>query len=710
MLFPQLGPQYYNEQDKGILQRMEAFYAESITINQSFWGEADTDTRFEVGDQTLWTDLYGNLPANRRRQFCFNRIRPIINMISGHQRRTRKSTIVVPVENGDAETADQFTKVMLWTNNQESVLETISESFHGALVTGMNLLQVWVDYRSDPVSGNIKVDNCSYNSFLIDPYFRKTDLSDCNAIWKRSFLTKREALSLLPDSTEEILGLVGNDSGTGRDGKFQFMPESYNYGYKNLLTYDEFWYRDYRTQTMLIDSQTGETQEWRMDKDSEDALKLFLAENPTLTSIEQEVPTVKLAVVVQGKVMYHGPNPLGIDQYPFVPVLGYYNPQMPYFPWRIQGVVRGLRDAQYLYNRRKIIELDILESQINSGWIYKENALVNPKDVFLSGQGRGLALKTEAQMTDVQQIQSPSIPPAVIELSNIMSKEISQISGVNEELLGSAQDDKAGILSMLRQGSGLTTLQVLFDQLDRSQRILGKIIIDIIQANFAPGKVKKILEGQEPSDQFYNKSFGRYNAAIEDGLNTATQRQMQFAQMLQLHEAGVPITTEDLLEAATIQNKKTIIENATKQKEQAMQQQQQESEMAMQLQQAQVELSHARAQADQGLFMERASRVQENRALAIKQIHEANKEDELAVLNKVKALKELEMMDLEHLNQLIAIAGVLKGQEQGISEEGVAQTYSSNPQTEAQESMPQAQPQAQAQGQNPMMQSLAGLA
>ena len=191
MLFPQLGPQYYDEKDKGILMRMEAMYAESITINQTFWQEADTDHRFYVGDQTLWSDLYGNLPANRRRQFSFNRIRPIINMISGRQRQIRKSTVVVPVENGDAETADQFSKIMIWLNNKENILETISEAFNGALVGGMNLLQVWMDYRNDPVSGDIKVDNCSYNSFLIDPFFKKADLSDCNSIWKRSFLTKR---------------------------------------------------------------------------------------------------------------------------------------------------------------------------------------------------------------------------------------------------------------------------------------------------------------------------------------------------------------------------------------------------------------------------------------------------------------------------------------------------------------------------------------
>jgi len=90
MLFPQFGSPYYSTEDKEILQRMESFYAESITINQSFWGEADTDTRFEAGDQTLWNEIYGNLPANRRKQFNFNRIRRIINLISGHQRRNRK--------------------------------------------------------------------------------------------------------------------------------------------------------------------------------------------------------------------------------------------------------------------------------------------------------------------------------------------------------------------------------------------------------------------------------------------------------------------------------------------------------------------------------------------------------------------------------------------------------------------------------------------
>lgn len=662
MIFPNLAPEFYTENHRGLLSRMEAFYAESITLNQAFWSEADTDLRFFSGDQTMWNDLYGNVPTNRRRQFVFNRIRRVINMIGGHQRRNRKSTIVIPIENADMQTADQFSKIMLWIARHEGMLETISEAFEGGLVTGMNLLNVWMDYRSDPISGNIKIDNCSYNSFLMDPYFKKPDLSDCNGIWKRSFLTRREIISLMPDRQEEIAGLANNDSGTGRDGKFQYMPESYSYSYKNLLTYDEFYYRDYRTQKMLADTVTGETMEWKPN--AEDALREFLQAYPQVTIIEQEIPTVRVAIVVQGKVMYDGPQPMGIDKYPFVPVFSYYHPEMPYFPWRVQGVVRGLRDAQYLYNRRRIIELDILESQINSGFKYKENALVNPKDVFLTGQGRGLALKEEANMTDVEQIQPPNVPASMIQLSELLAQEVQQISGVNEELLGSAVDDKAGILSMLRQGAGLTTLQILFDQLDHAQKLLGHIIIDLIQANFTPGKVKKILEGQEPSPQFYNKAFGKYGAAVEEGLNTTTQKQMQFAQLLNLREVGVPIPDDQLIESSTLQNKKELLESLAQQKQQQQQAQQMQMQAAMQEQMARTNLANARAQADQGLGLERISRIQENQALAVERQAQARKDEDIGLLNLVKALKEIDTVDLAQLEKLISLSNLVKQRDQ----------------------------------------------
>ena len=662
MIFPQLSPQYYNENRRDVLERMEAFYAESITLNQSFWVEADIDTRFWSGEVSLFQELYPNLPANRRRMFNFNRLRRICNMISGHQRRTRKSMIAVPVEGSDQVTADQFSKILVHASNTQGILETISDAFEGSLITGMNLLHVWLDFRDDPLSGTLRVDKCDYNSFLIDPYFRKSDLSDCNGLWKRSYLTKKEVISLMPQYADEIAGLSTQEM--SRDAKFQYMPESYGFSYKNLLMYDEFFYRDYRSTQILTDVQTGETLEWRFGDESK--LKEYLSLYPTVRVERVNIPTVKQAIVVQGKVLYDGPNNLGIDEYPFVPVLTYYNPQIPYYYLRIQGIIRDLRDSQYLYSRRKVIELDILESQINSGWVYKENSLINPKDIFLSGQGRGLALKQEAQMTDVQPIVPPQIPPSMFQLSESLSREILEVSGVNEELLGSANDDKAGVLAMLRQGAGLTTLQPLFDKLDFAQKLLGKIIIKTVQNNYTPGKIKRILN-EEPSPEFYNRNFGNYDCVIEDGLNTATQKQMQFAQLLQMKEIGIAIPDDLLIDSAPLQNKNELIEAVKQAQEQMAQQAQVVSQAAIAEQQARTELAHSRAIADQGLGLERVSRIQENQALAIERKAEAEKDHFAAVLDFVKAIKELEGIDIANLERLITLARVVSQEQSSLT-------------------------------------------
>ena len=160
-----------------IKKKIDSDYTANQAIWQIYWTEASIDTRLESGDTSLMAELNTALPNNNRGSWYFNRVRPLCNMVSGHQRRNRKSTIVVPLENGDQQTADQLTKVLLNIYKREGVYETISEAFHqGACITGMNLLHVYMDYTKDPVSGDLKVDNCAYNSFFIDPYFRKPDL------------------------------------------------------------------------------------------------------------------------------------------------------------------------------------------------------------------------------------------------------------------------------------------------------------------------------------------------------------------------------------------------------------------------------------------------------------------------------------------------------------------------------------------------------
>jgi hypothetical protein len=653
-------PEYLNDSYGAIKKKMDSDYTANQAIWQVYWTEATIDTRLEAGDTSLMAELNTSLPNNNKGSWYFNRTRPLCNMVTGYQRKNRKSSIAVPLENGDAQTADQWTKILLHLFKKEGIYDSISDAFHqGACITGMNLLHVYLDWREDPINGDIKVDNCSYNSFFIDPYFRKPDLSDAAFVWRRSYVSHSVAASLLPDDQYDwVMSLEGNPTGTGRDGRFQYMPEAYGQTQQNRLAYDEYYYRDYRKQKLLVDKKTGETLDVS-DRENID-IKTFLRDWPQVDLIEQNVPTVRMALMIQDKVAYDGPQPLGIDVFPFIPVIGFYNPMMPYFYSRIQGICRSLRDPQILLNRRIILSADLLESQTNSGWIFKENAVVDVKHLFQTGQGRIIPLKEEAQMTDLQPIQPPQIPASFFQIQETFSKEMSLVSGINEELMGFANDSKAGITEVLRQGAGLVTLQILFDRLDNSQNLLAELIMKVVRANYTPGKIKNILEGQEPAPLFFNKAFGKYHCVTELGFNTETQQQMEFLQLFQLKQMGVPIPDARLIEAATIQHKTEIMQEMQQQAQQMQQMQMQQAQTQMQELQSRIKLAEARAVADQGLGVERMSRVQENQALAEERRAQAHKDDESALLEKVKALKELEMLDITHLEKLIQMANMLK--------------------------------------------------
>lgn len=652
---------YYTDNDRHMLKYMRDIWEQSITVQQAYWTEADVDTRFLAGDQQIWRQLYGALPFPNRKQFNFNRIRRIINMISGFQRRNRKSIICVPQEGADEATASDYSALLLWAHNRGNVLNAISDAFENALITGMSLVSTWMDYRSDIANPDICVDVLPYNAFLMDPWVRKwATLEDCNYIWTRKYLSKKQVKSLLPGREEEIDKLPMEN---GRDDKFWFLPEVYNTNRRYLLNYDEFWYLDTRMANILVDMSSGETLEWQGEND--ETLKDYLQRWPNVRVIKQEKQTVKLAIVVQNKVFFNGLNPMGVDCYPHVPVVAYYQSELPYYPLRIQGVIRSLRDSQYLYNRRRIIELQMLEARATSSLKIMEGTLVDDNDAFLTNPGRAYFVKKDSPMglDGIQPMPDPQVPPSMLQLSELLGQEIQQISGVNEELLGMADDDKAGILSMLRQGAGLTTLQKLFDQLDLSMKQIGLLHIKLMQANWSPGKVQRILN-KEPADEFYHKHFAKYDCVIEEGADLPNQRQMAFLQKMQLKQLGIPIPTESLLEDITMQNKKEYIDKILQQEQSQAQMQQQQQQLEMHKIAVETESAKSYAASQQALAAERMNKVQLDAALSAERISRAQEDKDEATLARIKAAKELADMDLSQLQKLIDIVNSLEGKEQ----------------------------------------------
>jgi len=627
---------------KHLQQFKDEFYNSHYPASSALWQQGSLDTRFKVGDQSLNSIIYGGQDYYQNRRFFFNLIKRQISMITGYQRKNRKSTITIPLHEEDG-LADDYNAVLKWTENRDGFQEYISQSFEGACTTGINLLCLEMDYTLDPVSGDLFTDQVAYCNFLMDTYFRKQDLSDCTAIWRRRWVTKAGARALLPGHAKEIDGLKSMGA---KDGRFPLQAELMNLDVNKLLAYDQFYYRSTREATLLLDPYTGDNTEFEVDEgvDNEDELKEIMQAQPWLKMHKKQIPTVKLCVSVGDKILYDGPNLLNIDRYPMVPTLCYHEPDMQSYAWKITGVVRNLRDVNWLYNMRKTIEMDILQSQINSGWIYPIDAVVDPKAFRQSGQGFLVPLKAGHLPGEIQRIEAPSIPPSMLELSRSLSEDISKISGVNEELLGAATDDKSGILSMLRQGAGLVTLQTLFDKLDYTQRLFGEIRIQAIRKNFSKAKVTKIL-GKEPQKGFFSSKSLRYSLAVEEGNYSTSQRQTELQQLLHFREIGMPIADASIMRVAFITNKDKVLKEMQEQSQQQQKQQEAQSQQQAKMDEAKIMEMQAKSQTEtarqgdlQASAREKTARIDEIEANA----KYKEKEAELALVREMIALEDME--------------------------------------------------------------------
>ena len=467
-----------------------------------------------------------------------------------------------------------------------------------------------------------------------------------------------EAAVLYPQFADEILNLA---KGSYRDDKYYYMPEVYQIQFPNLIAFDEYWYLSSREATYLVDVETEECQEF--DGDEEQLRDIMRHFKKQLRMIKKSRQTVRRTIILNDRVLLDEPNPYGMDRYPYVPFLGYYSPDTPYYAFKFRGVVRDMRDAQYLFNRRKVADLDILEAQ-QMGMKVKKGALVTPDDALNQGNGRVLSIDPSFQMSDVEPM--PIVPPSptMIQMEEMLSQVMNRISGVNETLLGTDISDKAGIISMLRQSAGITSLTRLFDQCDESQRLCGDIILEMIQKNWTYGKVRSIC-GEDPTPEFDNKLFFKYGCKVTQGALTETQQQLELQQLLYFRETTqIPIPSSVILKAATLQNKDELIQAVMQQEEQQQQQSQQMAQVQMQQMQMDAQTKLAYAEAQKGLAKERVAKIGLDAALNAERIQQARTDRSQSMLNAVKAIKELQGIDLDQFQQALQIIQTLETEQE----------------------------------------------
>jgi len=551
-------------------------------------------------------------------------------MITGYQRQHRKAIMYESSEGADPQTTDQYTKLMMHVANKEGVHEQFSKACELAAVSGMVLLQPYLDFTGDDqAQGDLKLKVWEYNSFLVDPYFRNPDMSDAQFVWCQEYISKKEAEDRFPDKKDIITPMAGTPQ---RYGSFYFLPENYNMARNDLMVLSYVWYKWKKSKKRLYSKSRNQFFDFAGGDSQMEAL---LYNIPDMEEVTVEVPCWKLAVVLNDQLMFQGDNPLGFDGCPFIPVFWNYEPHINYHDLRVRSLVRTMRDPQFLFNYKIITNNDIAAATINAGWKRKSGAVANEDNLKKSGQGYDVIINEGYELSDVEKIIPSAVPQSDLELAQQMADLIQQTSGINMENWSGQQDKQISSLTMmLKSAANLMVFQKYFDQWDYSLKLLGERLMEIVLNNWEAPKVQMLI-GEEPSPYFYSKVFCKYNTVVEEADLTPLQQNLQAQQMMDINQTfGREVFPPSMIiPKLNITGKGEIIEFLQQQEQQAAAVQSEAQNLQHTLEEMQMkemmarihnQLSQARerdsrSESNVGLFEERMSMISKNHALATKE-------------------------------------------------------------------------------------------
>lgn len=571
-------------------------------------------------------------------------IRPIIKWVAGFQADHRMGIKYEPIEGGDIKAANDFTELGTAVLQRNKGYHIISKAFEHALKTGLCLVNVFNDVNLDT-----NLDHFFYNQFLLDPAWTKLDLSDCNFLIMRKFVTKEQAKILLPEGFHPTIDGIDAEK-TQTDGKFQNYMTPVQFGHK-MFAYDEFQQRDTIKKKFVVIKVLNKQEEWTgTDKQLDEAMAGLRAQGigpEIIDVITRTVPTIKVSAFLDGDHVDTEQDPWGIGDYSATPVQCFYDPEYDQMKWKLQGMVRSLKDIQRAETKRIISMIAWFENSVGGGLDFEEGSLVDPEDAFKTGPGPRMFTKEALAGARARDRVTPPMPAGMADLHTILVELMPKTVNVNPDMMGLPPDANraviSGLLSELRIGSGMVGLRGLFDDLSLSQNIIGRKLLKLYQ-QYPQEKVLRML-GRQPSQEFYDKRNAEFDSATAEGPLTDTQRNTQYQEMLTLMEIGqkigkpFPAEWKDLLELGTLQSSQKLLEAIAQREKATAEQQKVQLQQQNQLQDLAIKALEAQTQEDM-------AQAQERRTEAAGNVAQAG-------LDRVKTMAEIEDLESKPVERLL---------------------------------------------------------
>ena len=544
----------------GDITKFQAWWKEAYDAEEVWRRKARANRLMYVGKQWDALDL-DILRKEGRPALTINKIFPLINFLQGYQIQNRQDITVINRKGSTKAEAEILTECIRHLIDTNSGDNEISSMFIDGIITGRGFISGLVSFDDDPINGDLLLQRFNPLQIYLDPKGERYDLSDCGYIIKSVWYTMDRLRAEFPSKADEI------GRGYAESGEVQFRGYGEQDEYEknsggigglhdSQVLVKEIWYKtDAEVHYVLLPD--GSVNAIR---DEEQARALAdSVPGSAIKTRRQDV--LNLASIVGDVTLQDTERPFEeFNAYPFV----------GFFPYRMDkdediddpfiGVIDNLVDLQKEVNKRRSQQLNIINTMAHSGWLNKQQAGAKSSELEHFGSSPGAVINYE----EVPPIQ---ITPKAPSQAHLLTEEkaatdMKETSGINPDLLGyRGERGEPGVVLQMRQQQGSIILEGMLNNLRRSQRILGSILVGLITKSglYTAAEVSNIIDiTSNPEKQmavealFINPDLKRFDVLVATQPTSPSQRQMNFYKMAEMAKSGLPIPPEVMVKAADL--------------------------------------------------------------------------------------------------------------------------------------------------------------
>ena len=626
---------------------------------------------FEFYSGRHWSEEeIAKLNSESRPPIVFNKAAVLIDAILGYETNNRSETRYIPRTMDDAGINEMITGAADFFRDQCDAEYHESDAFRDSMICGMG----WSgDRLSDESNAEYDLIRERVDPFelLWDPSSQEPNLADARYIFRKKMFDRDEVKAMFPDwdgETGSVDWLLEDDwesaSQVNDDPRSSYKTQSGDEGNtRRDIPVIEYQYKD-KEKVYVVAGPQGPIEitpeQYKEKRDEIEAAQLKVA--PKQKTVYKRCFIIGGRTVKEDTFCPHG--------FSYHCVTGKRDRNKGYW----LGMMAALLDPQKWKNKWLSQILHILNTSAKPGYDVEKSAIANVPDFEAKASRPGAVNVFEdgslARGAAVYRNPAP-MPSGHEKLLEYADASFQDVTGVNQELLGMADREQAGVLEWQRKQSAVTLLAPLFDSLRRYRKMAGRTWLYLMTQYMSDGRLIRITRDDQdqtiPFDpRWREEDVTRYDVIVDQAASAPNQKEATW-QTLQtlfplLKEALPPPIMLTLLKYSPMpESLVTKIEQQIQNmppppdpEAKKLELEQKKMEMQMQMKQAELQLKQQSAQLDAQIEMAKAQQEMEIEAKkAENQLKiEMIKADNQIKIDQYKAAQQAHLAEQQGMQQM----------------------------------------------------------